>query len=133
MAGPASNWARNVEFSAVQTYRPQTVAELQELISANTHARAIGTGHSFSPIADTPGALVSLAGMPPVMNISPDRATVTVSAGIRYGELARHLPRPASRCPTWRHCRTCRSPAPARPLPMAPVTPTATWPPQSRR
>lgn len=91
MAGPASNWARNVEFSAVQTYRPQTVAELQELISANTHARAIGTGHSFSPIADTPGALVSLAGMPPVMNISPDRATVTVSAGIRYGELARHL------------------------------------------
>jgi xylitol oxidase len=53
----------------------------------------LGTGHSFSPIADTDGDLVNLALMPAQIEVAEDRATVTVSAGTRYGELAEVLHR----------------------------------------
>ena len=53
--------------------------------------RALGTGHSFNRIADSPGDLVSVAGLPKVIEIDAGRATATVSAGLRYGELAGRL------------------------------------------
>ncbi len=39
--------------------RPGTVAELQAEVAQSTRVRALGTGHSFSRIADTGGVLVS--------------------------------------------------------------------------
>lgn len=87
----ARNWAGNVEFSAARLHRPRSVAELQELVSTSMQVRALGTGHSFSRIADSPGALVSLAGLPPVIAVRPGAQAVTVGAGVRYGELAEHL------------------------------------------
>ena len=90
-SGRLTNWAGNVTFSATRIHRPASVAELQRLVAAGARVRALGTGHSFSPIADTPGDLVSVAGLPKIMTVDAERATVTVSAGVRYGELAPHL------------------------------------------
>src|SRR3954451_15977361 len=39
-------------------------------------------------MADTTGDLVSLAGLPRVVEVSADRRSVRVDGGIRYGELA---------------------------------------------
>jgi xylitol oxidase len=86
-----TNWAGNVAFSATRIHRPASVAELQRLVAAGAWVRALGTGHSFSRIADTPGDLVSVAGLPKIMKVDAEAATVTVSAGVRYGELAPHL------------------------------------------
>jgi xylitol oxidase len=86
-----TNWAGNVRFSARQVHRPRSVPELQRLVAASPRVRALGTGHSFSPIADTPGALVSLAGLPKIIETDADRPGITVSAGITYGELAPEL------------------------------------------
>jgi xylitol oxidase len=61
------------------------VAELQDLVAGSDQVRVLGSGHSFSRIADTPGDLVSLAGMPPILRI--EGASVTVGAGMRYGEI----------------------------------------------
>ena len=91
MAGRPANWAGNVVYSADRIKQPRTLEELQALVSANERVRALGTGHSFNRIADSCGVLVSTAGLPPVMDVDTDRATVTASSGIRYGELARHL------------------------------------------
>jgi alditol oxidase len=88
MAEPLLNWAGNVTFGAAQVSRPASVAELQKVVAASPRVRALGTGHSFSPVADTTGTLVSLAGLPPLIELDTGRAQVTVSAGMRYGELA---------------------------------------------
>ena len=91
MTGPLTNWAGNITFGAAQVSRPGSVAELQQVVAASPRVRALGTGHSFSDIADTGGVLVSVVGLPPVIELDCDRAQVTVSAGLRYGELASWL------------------------------------------
>lgn len=78
----ASNWAGNVVFGARARHRPTGLAELQELVAGSDRVRAVGTGHSFSPVADTDGDLVSVAGLPVRTEI--DGASVTVSGGLRY-------------------------------------------------
>ena len=85
------NWAGNVEFRAAEVRRPRTVAELQALVAGSTHARALGTGHSFNRIADTSGELISTAALPRVADIDAAAGTVTVAAGVKYGDLARRL------------------------------------------
>jgi alditol oxidase len=88
MTGRLTNWAGNVTFSAERFHRPASVGELQRIVAGSSRVRAIGTGHSFNRIADSPGDLVSVAGLPRVIQIDAARATVMVSAGLRYGELA---------------------------------------------
>jgi len=89
--GRLTNWAGNVTFSAQRASRPESLGELRRIVAGRERVRALGTGHSFNPIADTPGDLVSVAGLPRVMEIDARRATVTVSAGLRYGELVGQL------------------------------------------
>jgi xylitol oxidase len=86
-----SNWAGNVEFGAASVRQPRTVAELQADVAQGTRVHALGTGHSFNRIADTDGVLVSVAGLPPVTDIDSAAATVTVGAGVKYGDLAQRL------------------------------------------
>ncbi|MFC4942133.1 FAD-binding protein [Pseudonocardia sp. GCM10023141] len=84
-ASTLHNWAGNINFSAAALHRPTDVGQLQEIVAAAERVRALGTGHSFSPIADTTGVLVSVADLPPVLAI--EGGSVTVSGGMRYGEL----------------------------------------------
>ncbi|MFF4343113.1 FAD-binding protein [Kitasatospora sp. NPDC001540] len=85
---PLANWAGNLVFGARAVHRPRTVEELQELVRRSERVRALGSGHSFSPVADTTGDLVLLDGLPTRIEIAPDARSVTVSAGTRYAELA---------------------------------------------
>ncbi|MFB9381884.1 D-arabinono-1,4-lactone oxidase [Pseudonocardia petroleophila] len=85
----AQNWAGNVVFSAREVHRPTSVERLQELVAGSDRVRALGTGHSFSRIADTPGDLVELSAMPDGTRIDGD--LVTVPAGMPFAELTRRL------------------------------------------
>ena len=98
MTARTTNWAGNIVYRAARVARPRSVSEAQELVTAGGQVRALGAGHSFNRIADTPGVLVSLADLPPVLDIEPGGTAVTVAAGIRYGELARRL-NAAGLCP----------------------------------
>jgi xylitol oxidase len=91
MTAPQTNWAGNVTFGAARTLRPATVAQLREAVAENSRVRALGSGHSFSRIADTTGVLISLDDLPQDVRIDAERGAVTVSAAIRYGELAARL------------------------------------------
>ena len=84
---PVRNWSGNVAFRAERSHRPSSVAELQSVVAGAERLRAVGTAHSFNRIADTTADLVSVAGLPPVLDIDVDRRCVRVSAGTRYGEL----------------------------------------------
>ncbi len=83
-----ANWAGNVVFGAARYHRPGSVAELQRLVAGSRQARALGTGHSFSRLADTPGDLISLAGLPRLVEIDTAGAAVMVGAGLRYSDIA---------------------------------------------
>jgi xylitol oxidase len=86
-----TNWAGNLAYSATALYRPSTVEELQEQVAARASFRVLGSRHSFSAIADTPDALISFEHLNRVVSLDRERRTVTVEAGIRYGELCRWL------------------------------------------
>jgi xylitol oxidase len=83
-----TNWAGNVSFASALE-RPRSVAELQELVAAAEKVRVLGTGHSFNRIADSTGTLVSVADLPKVIEVG--ERGVTVSAGLRYGEITAAL------------------------------------------
>ncbi|MEV0590107.1 FAD-binding protein [Nonomuraea cavernae] len=86
-----TNWAGNVAYTCARLHRPRSVAGLQALTARGDRIRALGTRHSFNELADGPGDLVSLAGLPPTMDVDSAAGTVRVAAGVRYAELARHL------------------------------------------
>ena len=91
MTGPHTNWAGNITFGAAAVHRPTSVEQVQEIVARSSRVRALGSAHSFSPVADTTGDLVSLAGLPARVEVSPDRGTVTVAASLRYGAVATAL------------------------------------------
>ncbi|MEQ4302255.1 D-arabinono-1,4-lactone oxidase [Plantactinospora sp. B6F1] len=93
MTTPLRNWAGNVDFRARRLHRPGSLAELRSLVAGSDRIRVLGTGHSFNRIADTTGDLVSVAGLPPVLEVDRAAGTVTVSAALRYGDLVGELDR----------------------------------------
>ncbi|WP_129843212.1 FAD-binding protein [Streptomyces sp. RFCAC02] len=88
---PAHNWAGNITFAAERLHRPGSVDELRRVVAAARRVRVLGTGHSFNRIADTDGDLVRVDGLPRRVEVDPDARTVTVSAGLRYAEVAAAL------------------------------------------
>jgi xylitol oxidase len=86
-----TNWAGNLTFTAPTLLRPRSVDETRAMVAAAPQVHALGAGHSFSPVADSPGALITLDGLPHSVEIDWRLATVRVGAGVRYAELAGHL------------------------------------------
>jgi xylitol oxidase len=82
------NWAGNHTYGATTLHRPETLAQLQEVLARAPRVRVLGSRHSFTAIGDS-AELVSLEALTTAdLVVSPDRRTVTVDAGLRYGELA---------------------------------------------
>jgi xylitol oxidase len=91
MTDRPTNWAGNVVFGPTTLHHPTSVDEVRRIVAGSDRVRALGSGHSFNTIADTTGDQISLAELPSLMRIDGERSTVTVGAGVRYGELAPHL------------------------------------------
>jgi xylitol oxidase len=72
---------------------PATLEELQAVVATNERVRPLGSRHSFSTIADSQGILVSLAGLPPRVEVDAPAKTATVSGGMTCGEVAGELHR----------------------------------------
>jgi alditol oxidase len=86
-----TNWAGNLTYGASRVHTPSSAQELQDLVARTDRIRALGSRHSFSDVADTTAELVSLAGLPPRIEVDRASRTVTVAAGMRYGDLAQRL------------------------------------------
>ena len=91
MSEKLANWAGNVTFSAERFHRPSSRPELQRLVSQARQVRALGSGHSFNRLADTPGDLVTVAGLPRVIEVDTAKSAVTVSASLTYREVSAAL------------------------------------------
>ena len=91
MSPELRNWAGNHAYRAPRLHEPESLDELRSIVASATEARVLGTRHSFNDLADTDGELISLAGMPRVLEIDRQRQTVTVDGGARYGEVCAAL------------------------------------------
>jgi xylitol oxidase len=85
------NWSKNVDFNDRALLQPESLAELQELVRSNAKLRARGTAHCFNEIANTSSYAINLAKMPKTLEVNPVSKSVTVAAGLKYGELAPEL------------------------------------------
>src|SRR4051812_12629439 len=87
-----TNWAGNIAYGAASVVSPEGADAVRRLVreASPGSLRPLGTRHSFSPIADTTGVLISSAGFrsPADVHVAADRSSVSVPAGMRYGELA---------------------------------------------
>ncbi len=86
-AVPRTNWSGNYHYSTDKVFQPVTVAETQDAVRSVAGVRALGTRHSFNGIADSQVAQISTLKLKDVV-LDAKASTVTVGAGIRYGDLA---------------------------------------------
>ena len=76
--GSPRNWAGNITFGAARFASPASVEELQELVAGESSLRALGSGHSFSRVADTTGTLVSTRRLALPVEVHDDEPVVVL-------------------------------------------------------
>src|SRR5260370_32795599 len=84
---PRTNWSGNYHYSTNRVLQPASVAEVQDSVRSVAGVRALGTRHSFNGIAVSQTAQISTLKLNDV-TLDAKASTVTVGAGIRYGDLA---------------------------------------------
>ena len=87
------NWARNVRYGTDHLLEAESVEQLQEFVKKQPGVKTLGSRHCFSRIADSVHQLVSTRSMNRVLEFDETAKTVTVEAGIKYGELGPELER----------------------------------------
>ena len=89
------NWVGNQYCVPQYKASPASEDELRELVRESDKRdlplRAVGSGHSFTPVVATAGLLVSLAEMKGVRGIDRDKKQIEVAAGTRINEVGKVL------------------------------------------
>lgn len=88
---PLKNWAGNLKYATTNVFEPNSVEEVQEIVGRFKKLRALGTRHCFNRIADSEHNLISTQNLNQVMAIDTASKTVTVGAGVRYGEFCKQI------------------------------------------
>ena len=85
---PITNWAGNLTYSTTNIEYPATVEAIQQLVKKYSKLKVLGTRHCFNTIADSTDRFISLRELKKIIALDEQAQTVTVEAGIKYGELA---------------------------------------------
>ncbi len=86
-----TNWAGNLTYSTDDLHIANSIEEVQKIIKKHKKLRGLGTCHSFNSIADSTVSQVSMKTFDKIISLDKEQKTVTVEAGIRYGQLAEYL------------------------------------------
>ena len=85
------NWSGSVAAAPERIERPTSEAQLLAIVAGARRVRVAGAGHSFMPLCETDGVLISLADMEGALEVAPDRSSVWVPAGLPIGQLTAAL------------------------------------------
>jgi len=85
------NWAGNIEYSTDRVQTSTSIEQVQAYVKAQNKLKVLGTRHCFNNIADSKDVFLSLKPMDNVIAIDPAKRSVTVAAGITYGQLCPYL------------------------------------------
>jgi xylitol oxidase len=92
MAGEKlKNWAGNLEYSTETLYSANSLEQARDYVKKQDKLKVLGTRHCFNNIADSKDDFLSLRSMAKVLALDPAARTVTVEAGISYGQLSPYL------------------------------------------
>jgi xylitol oxidase len=86
-----TNWAGNITYSTDQVEEAASIEQIRAVLRAQDKVKVLGTRHCFNSIADSRHHLLSLKPMDEMAGINPGARTVTVDAGITYGQLGPYL------------------------------------------
>ena len=85
------NWAGNLEYSTERLYSANSLEEVRDYVKKTTRLKVLGTRHCFNTIADSADRFLSLKSMADIVGLDSAKRTVTVQAGITYGQLCPQL------------------------------------------
>ena len=86
-----TNWAGNLQYSTDQLYTANSLDEVCSYVKKQSKLKVLGTRHCFNNIADSTHSLLSLKPMDKVVELDSEAHTVTVEAGMSYGQLCPYL------------------------------------------
>ncbi|MGA2739529.1 MAG: D-arabinono-1,4-lactone oxidase [Bryobacteraceae bacterium] len=86
-----TNWAGNLLYSTDRLQEAASVEQLRSFVRSQDKVKVLGTRHCFNSIADSRYNLVSLKPMHEAIALDEATRTVTVEAGITYGQLCPYL------------------------------------------
>lgn len=81
------NWSGNITYSTGNVHTPANTDEVRDVVKRCKKLRALGSRHSFNRIADSTQNQVLLTALNQI-DIDSSARTVTVGAGVKYGQLA---------------------------------------------
>jgi xylitol oxidase len=85
------NWAGNIQYSTDRVQTSTSLAQVQDYVKTQPKLKVLGTRHCFNNIADSKDGFLSLKPMDEVISLDPAKRSVTVAAGITYGQLCPYL------------------------------------------
>ena len=85
------NWAGNLEYSTDRLYFANSLEQVRSYVKKQNKLKVLGTRHCFNNIADSTHSLLSLKSMDRVVALDSEARTVTVDAGMTYGQLCPYL------------------------------------------
>ena len=85
------NWAGNLEYGTDRLYSANSLEQVRIYVKKQSKLKVLGTRHCFNNIADSTHNLLSLKSMDEVVALDPQAHTVTVDAGMTYGQLCPYL------------------------------------------
>ena len=90
-----TNWVGNQSANPARVVAPRDETELQqavvEAVAYGLPIRAVGAGHSFTPVCVSEGLLIETDGLSGVVATSTDRCRATLRAGTRISDLGEPL------------------------------------------
>jgi xylitol oxidase len=89
--GKLKNWAGNLEYGTEQLTTVNSSAAAQDFVRKQKKFKVLGTRHCFNDIANSTDQFLSVKEMDQVVSLDATARTVTVGAGMTYGQLCPHL------------------------------------------
>jgi alditol oxidase len=89
--GKLANWAGNLEYGTDQLTLAASTTDVQKFVKGHSSVKVLGTRHCFNDIADTSSEFLSLKPQDKVVALEAKARTVTIEAGMKYGQLAPYL------------------------------------------
>ncbi len=69
-------------------YAAKSLEQVQDFVKKQAKLKVLGTRHCFNNIADSKDTFLSLKPLDEIVSLDPQARTVTVGAGITYGQLS---------------------------------------------
>src|SRR5271168_2072712 len=87
-ADKLTNWAGNLEYSTENLYTAKSLDEIPAFVKKQFKLKVLGSRHCFNNIADSKDGFLSLKPLDEIVSLDAHARTVTVDAGITYGQLS---------------------------------------------